>query len=376
MRIIVNTATIHLGGALQVAINIIKSSLLQNSDEIYYISNQAVYDVCPTDISKTLIVNQSPASIFRFKIKRQIKSFANSINPDIIYSVGAPSYINFKQKEVLRLTNPWIINSLNANVYQIYNYRQRFLTKLKVIIQRLYLVNAVYFITQTNDAKDKIVSNLKKSAGNVFVIENTFSLTFKKYIGRDFERNYDDKINVLSIAAPYPHKNLILLVKVAKLLKESNNHKFQFFITFPVETFVHSELYKMIRENNVEEYFTNLGKVNLTDLPDIYLRSHILLLPTLLEVFSASLLEAMVFDLPIITTDFSFNKEVCGNGAIYLKNPFDGKEALDSLQMLLNRSVRDELLQNSRKKFNEKITSDNIYDKHFKILQEVYNSGN
>ncbi|WP_293879924.1 glycosyltransferase [Sphingobacterium sp. UBA1498] len=376
MRIIINTATIHLGGALQVAINIIKNSFLQSSSEIYYISNRAVYDACPTDISKTLIVDQSPASILRLKLKRQIKSFANSLNPDIIYSVGAPSYINFKQKEVLRLTNPWIINSLDSSVYQIYNFRERLLMKLKVIIQRFYLVNAIYYITQTNDAKDKIVSNLKKCADNVFVVENTFSLTFKEYIGKNFARNYDSTINVLSIAAPYPHKNLLLLVKIAKLLKESNDHKFQFFITYPVEEFMHSALYKMIKKNNVEKYFTNLGKVSLSDLPDIYKKTHILLLPTLLEVFSASLLEAMVFNLPIITTEFSFNTEVCGNGALYLKNPFDGEEALDKLQKLMNKSFRDELLEKSRKNFEEKITWENVYDKHFKILQNIYNSDN
>lgn len=377
MKIIINTSTIHVGGAVQVAINIIKNSFLQKSDEIYYITNQVVYEACSTDLERTMIVSKSPASIFGFEAKRQIKSFANLINPDIIYSVGAPSYINFKQKEVLRLTNPWIINSLNSDVYKIYNYKQRLLMKLKVVVQRLYLRKTTFFITQTCDAKEKIVLNLNKLENNVFVIENTFSQTFKEYVGNHVERDYNNRINVLSIAAPYPHKNLILLVKIAKKLKETNNNKFHFIITYPEKEYLHSDLFKEINKFDVKDYFTNLGKVSLEELPKIYSESHILLLPTLLEVFSASLLEAMVFNLPIITTKFSFNTEVCGKGAIYLDNPYDEEDALQKLNFLIeSESVRNTLIDCGKEVFNKSVSWDNIYNKHFEVLNEICNSKN
>jgi glycosyltransferase involved in cell wall biosynthesis len=42
-----------------------------------------------------------------------------------------------------------------------------------------------------------------------------------------------------------------------------------------------------------------------------------LILPTLLESFTATYLEAMKFDCPVLTSDLDFAREVCGDAAIY-----------------------------------------------------------
>jgi len=59
-----------------------------------------------------------------------------------------------------------------------------------------------------------------------------------------------------------------------------------------------------------------------------------LLLPTLLESFSATYVEAMSFDCPILTSDLDFARGVCGDAAVYFDpwNPESIKNAIVKLK--------------------------------------------
>jgi glycosyltransferase involved in cell wall biosynthesis len=373
VRLIINTSTILIGGALQVAINLIKHSLTKSEYDIYYITNRNIYNIIPTEPQKTLIVERSPASFLAFKEKKVIKNYSDQINPDIIYSVGSPSYIDFGNVEVSRLTNPWIINSFKMQVYNIFPMTTRLSLKFKILVQRRYLKDKKYFITQTSDAKSKICVELGKKDSDVFVVENTYSSMFKKYLNKPFSRDYNDKINILIIGAPYPHKNLNLALKIAKQWKSTGDKKCYFTITYPTDQYEFSGFYQEIQKHNLGEYFVNKGKVSLEELIDIYHSGHILFLPTLLEVFSATLLEGFVFKLPIVTTDYSFNSSICGDAAAYLINPFDENEAISHFEKIISsESFREKLIGASQKLLLGMNTND-TYEKHFEILKEILN---
>jgi len=372
MKIVINTSTISVGGAVQVAVNVIRYSFNLENDEVYYVTNSHLYKLIPVDSKRVLVVDKSPATIFKSKSKKEIIKYIDSIKPDVIYSVGAPSYINFKFLEVLRLTNPWIINKLDSDVFKIFSFLKSSILKAKIIIQRRFLKNTRYFITQTEDARNKIINNLGKNPQEVFVIPNTISSNLLPYFNKSYIRNYVDKINVLIIAAPYPHKNLEITLKVAKILKENNNKKYKFIVTVPVEFYQNTFLYKEIKKYGLEDYFENVGKVNLSELPSLFERSHILLLPTLLEVFSVSLLEAMLFKLPIITTKYSFNLDVCKSAAVYIEDPFDPSEILKHIiDVSTSIELRDKLIKRGVEILNEYISDRDIYKEHFAIIKEI-----
>lgn len=75
----------------------------------------------------------------------------------------------------------------------------------------------------------------------------------------------------------------------------------------------------------------------------LYSYCEICFCPTLLETFSATLIEAMFFNLAIVTTDFSFNKDLAGDSALYYRH-LDVEDATDKLAILIkNKSFRDHL---------------------------------
>ena len=89
--------------------------------------------------------------------------------------------------------------------------------------------------------------------------------------------------------------------------------------------------------------------------------SHLCFLPTLLEVFSASTLEAMKFRLPIVATDFDFNREVLDDSCLYYtpKNP---KSAAEQIAKYLRE---DTLQEQMKEKMDKRLELFSSYDRHF-----------
>ena len=42
------------------------------------------------------------------KVKFQLREIEAKIQPDLVYSITAPSYFKFHAPEVMRFTNPWV----------------------------------------------------------------------------------------------------------------------------------------------------------------------------------------------------------------------------------------------------------------------------
>jgi glycosyltransferase involved in cell wall biosynthesis len=77
-----------------------------------------------------------------------------------------------------------------------------------------------------------------------------------------------------------------------------------------------------------------LGKVPVTDTPDLYARSHLSFLPSLLEVFSAVYPESLCTGVPLVTTDLRFSRDVCRDAAVYFE-PTNAKSAAAKIVSLV-----------------------------------------
>jgi glycosyltransferase involved in cell wall biosynthesis len=91
------------------------------------------------------------------------------------------------------------------------------------------------------------------------------------------------------------------------------------------------------------------------DCPQLYLETHAVFLPTLLECFSATYAEAMKMKLPIVTTNLGFAKTVCGRAALYY-DPLSATDAYDKIRELIeNKTLYADLLKHAEQemvKFN------------------------
>lgn len=134
---------------------------------------------------------------------------------------------------------------------------------------------------------------------------------------------------LLTIAAPYPHKNLPITVEVTRILKSKYpDFNFRFVLTLKPE-----ELKGY--DDSLKDNFVFIGRVKIEECPSLYVQSDIMWMPTLLECFSGTYAEAMRMKKPIITTDMGFARGTCGEAAKYY-SPLSAAEAADVIYNLAN----------------------------------------
>lgn len=149
----------------------------------------------------------------------------------------------------------------------------------------------------------------------------------------------------------YPHKNLELL---CDLFEQHGGRLREVAVVLTIAPNQHPGAQRLIRRiesPTLRPHFLNVGPLPPEDLAAWYTYTNGLILPTLLESFSGTYLEAMRFRRPILTSDFDFAREVCGDAAIYFdpRDPADMCEAIERLRD--DAALRDGLIEAGRRQF-------------------------
>ena len=124
---------------------------------------------------------------------------------------------------------------------------------------------------------------------------------------------------------------------------------------------------------SVKNNIVNHGYCKQNELVELYQKCEMCFFPSLLETFSATLLEAMFFNLLIVASDYSFNKEVTDEAALY----FDSLNPHDAA-CKISRLANDDCLQKEMLKKNKLVLNKyKNYDEHYRqtinFIQEIIN---
>lgn len=148
-------------------------------------------------------------------------------------------------------------------------------------------------------------------------------------------RRTDHRVRLICLARYMTHKNLEVLVGVADRLLAAGRRDVGLFITIEPG---HGEgaraLLAELARGERSQILHNLGEVPMAEVAACYEAVDGLLLPTLLESFSSTYVDAMRASVPVLTSDIDFARTVCGEAAVYF-NPEDPEailRAIDGLQ--------------------------------------------
>lgn len=369
MTILVNATTIKFGGALQVAVSFINYTHKNPSkiNWIYVVSSEIHNQFKNQEKINLLKIPISPSSPVKgYRSRKKLLAIEKVISPDLVYSIGAPSYVRFKTPEVLRLTNPWLIYNTSL-ASSTFNFFENLKNTAFNIIKRRYVRNSKFIITQTIDAKKHISSNFNIPAENIYVISNTSPLIFNN------KRSIRSNVKyIFTLAVPYNHKNIDLIPDVILHLLELEASDFKFIVTIPntIENSSIKRFYNKIQKHNLESYIENAGSLSQVECDYYYNKSDLVFLPTLLEVFSATYLEAMSKNIPIVTTDLGFSREICQNSALYFtpKNSLKAAEIINTL--LKDKTLYKQISENGQLNIKKYLTL-NAYQDHINALIEI-----
>ena len=142
-----------------------------------------------------------------------------------------------------------------------------------------------------------------------------------------------DGVTLLTVSADYPHKNLGIIPRAAEYLKRRHpDFKFRFVVTLEPQIFGFTAA-------NTPDWLLPVGEVDIRECPSLYEQCDFMFLPTLLECFSASYAEAMKMRRPILTSDLSFARGLCGDAAEYF-DPLSPEDVGEAVYRLANDPAR------------------------------------
>tara|TARA_Y100001954_G_C15770149_1_gene583964 strand:- start:519 stop:1640 length:1122 start_codon:yes stop_codon:yes gene_type:complete len=369
MKIILNFSTIVIGGGIQASISFLEELILYKDYDFHiFLSNQVSQQInfkSNQSNFKFYNIYNSPSKIrTRFKVLKQLKTLEKKIKPNLVFTMFGPSYWKPDSIHLCGFADGWCYNpkSIAFKKLNLYNkLRTFFLIKYK----NYKLINdSDFIVVETDLARKNINKFLKLDLNKIFVIGNSYSTFFNKRF-KNIERKLNkSEFRLLTVSSFYKHKNLEIINDVSKKLKIKSKNSFKFYLT--IDNYNYDKFFK----NN--DSVINLGPQYARDCPGLYQRCDAMFLPTLLETFSASYPEAMKMNIPILTSDLDFARELCGSAASYFDptNPEDISEKI--LELSNDKSFYNSLIERGKRRLKDLESPKSKAVKYIDLINKIY----
>lgn len=380
MKVMVNATTNVVGGGVQVAVAFVSQAMQDplGCDFKFAVSNEVFDNLNESQQSDERIekITPSPARLWIGRhSRRKLCQIEEQFQPDIVFTVFGPAYMQFKAKHLCGFADPWVTHRTPLAMHVLPLF-QRFFVYLRSLYRQLSLSSNDYYWVEANVARNGLIRLLGIKPLQVKVIPNTYADLFRIAKDRQSYKKNNKRINVFCLAAPYPHKNLSIIPEVAsKLRKNSSKIDYKFIVTLPDEGSEVNEVKKFwikASKYGVLDMLENTGYLKLSECSKWYEKSDIVFLPTLLETFSATYLEAMVMGKPIVTSDLDFAHDVCAKAAMYYSPVSSGSASEAIRKVSEDQALAGELVKNGYERLNSFPSPKQKYSMLRDWIKEVY----
>lgn len=196
----------------------------------------------------------------------------------------------------------------------------------------------------------------------ILTIHNGVEILDKK------EKNYSSPLRIVFVGRMAKPKNPILLLKAFNELEGNLKEKSEIILIGGGQKEI--EVRSFIFKNNLEDKVKLLGSLPRNEVFEELQKSHIFVLTSNWEGFPRSILEAMSFSLPVVTTNTGGVKESVTEDCGFVI-PRNNKEKLkEVLTKLLNDIT---LIKSMGDKARERVEKNFSLDKMIKETKELYN---
>ncbi len=328
MRIAVLADNLTSGGGLSVGRNII--STLQRvapmHDYLFVIPRGVTHDIAHDTGTREILETHPGYANPRGAIESlaRVPRVLDRFSPDLLWSLGNLPFRNPPCRQALLVQDPHLFYPERH-----YARESRFEKRKKralawYVARTLKSVELVFCQTATAAARFRRCYGFE----DVVVMPNAVS--------QDIDRSdtalatpgrvapYADRFRLFALTKYYAHKNLELILdaydRYPSLMMNTVT-----FLTIAAEQHPGARVLLRRIAKEAPNQVINLGPLPQSELGRYFRAMDAVVQPTTLESFSATYLEAMVFRVPILTSDLDFSREICGKAASY----FDPSSPLD-----------------------------------------------
>lgn len=352
MRFVLNALPLRTGGGLTVGLEIIRRLPEVAPKDVFYVL--ASPDVGYEELeAENVVINYANWSAMGSLAQLR---FLSTEVPRLVHECGAHALFNMANLASLRTGVPQLVlfhlphmiyPETIERIYSSLGERVRFSLK------RYYFnlgIRRSYIAAQTAVARNRLIEQYGVHPERTYVVPNAV------FISSGDAPPGSQAIAMSRLSQPlrcfyltryYPHKNLEVLPRVAKRLQQLGESNVVFITTLsPEEPEVQTFLAEA--ERICPGSIVNIGHVPFDQIGPCFRESWALVMPTLLESFSGTYLEAMNSGRPILTSERDFARDVCGDAAIYF-DPLDPDDIARSILRLRDEpNLRENLIERGK----------------------------
>ncbi|EPN9526259.1 glycosyltransferase [Cronobacter malonaticus] len=335
MKLLINASNLYVGGGVQVAVSVLEE-LSDSAFDFIAVVSPVVYSQLSKNASlNCIVIRSTPSKLLNFKVRKQLDEIVIKNDITVVFTIFGPSYWSPKNvKHAIGFALPWLIYDTSSIVKKLHIKARLKFSILKFLQPYYFKKNADLIFTETDDVNQRVTKLLGFDKDKVHTVSNTLNGLFTNSESYDYsildklpEKKNND-IWLVTISHNYPHKNLEVIGELVKILPSH----YKFVLT------VSSDFLQLIPKEYRDQVIT-IGNVSINQCAPLYEASDGLFMPTLLECFSASYLEAMYMKKVIFTSDLPFAHTVCKDAAFYFC-PNDIKSISDNIiNGFLNKEV-------------------------------------
>lgn len=348
MKFVVEALGLAAGGGKELALNLVsRFQRYENHEFVCVVPDLPEYTTFRGKNLKLIVWSKPNHLPVRFLfLHRTLPRICTQERADALLCLGNFTPWDPPCPTVVMLQNAFIVRR-EPIVERRLSLRERLIIAYGRIVYRR-LSPQVRVVVQTETMRQRLLSQFKVDPGKVDIIGNSISLPQNR-VGNSRSRAADPSrpFTFVCLTRYYPHKNLEILLEAMKRLPAHSSRAARCVITISADQHPGAQkLLQRIAREQLGHLFVNLGPVPRSRLQEVYGSADALILPTLLESFSRTYLEAMHFGLPILISDRDFARAACEDAALYF-DPLDAEDVAKSMAKVMeDAELRLQLISN------------------------------
>lgn len=320
--ILVNSSNLHTGGGVQVAVSFLTemASLELPQGLSLFVSDEVHRNLTSAGYRPPLSVDYRVENTHGFDLVGLFRRGPMD-RFKTVFTIFGPLYrLRPPFRSIVGFAQPWIIYP-NNECYAMLPPLERLKMRLKFRIQSWFFRRADMIVVELEHVRQGLVRELGIPPERIHVVHNCLSSLYQK---EELWRPVDIPevacdLRLGFLGRNYLHKNTAIFPRVAEILRRKYGIDAKFFVTFTEDEW-------QACSPEFRAACVNLGPLNVAQCPSFYRAMDAVVFPSLLECFSATPLEAMAMERPLIASDRPFNRDVCGAHAHYF-DPLDPESA-------------------------------------------------
>ncbi len=377
LRVLVNASTLNKGGALQAAVSFIQSALADKSIDWCFVLSKEVATELERfsglelkDNPQCWILNSSPARSVKSRV--ELLALERQCKPVVVFTFFGPAYVKFQAIHLCGVADGWVTHATPIAFSTLNSFVATLKTLLLLVYKAYWYRQANAWVVEAACAKNGLIRRLKIKQDTIYVVPNSCAAHYLSAVDDINQPDFKAKISILCLSAYYAHKNLEIIPQIAFYIHEIRPElAFEFVLTLPETEPGLSRIQAIAERLKVGEFIKNIGPVSLLKGPEVYQNSHMSILPSVLETFSANYPEAMAMGRPMLTSDLDFARDICGDAACYFKADDARDAANQTIELIENLALREQLIANGKRRLKAWPAPSEKYAMYKEIIHKI-----